>query len=368
MASTLRRLSRPQSLVSQVEQILREAVKRGRFPGNRMPPATELAEQMGVSRETVRLAQEALQREGLLVKYRRKGTLLEPPALELGREARRSTVVGYLQADYPSAHGPEEVTRATSGLLLQGALKEAGRAGYELVVRQSAHTEMDRAFEKLCAGTRLAGVIFASFGEEKLVRQALGAGLPTVLLDHDLNLPRVGTVREDSVQGARMAVEHLASIGHRRVAYANWRLADLNPWRRTGYRQGLRETGLPRRRAWELAAEITESGAAQLARDLLLLRPRPTALLCFNNTLARLVIEKLRRRGVRVPEDLSVVGGGGEPVGGLTCHQADWYAMGRRAVEVLVRAIDRGPGSSPEHHLFPYKLREGRTTAAPPAE
>jgi DNA-binding LacI/PurR family transcriptional regulator len=368
MAPPIRRLARPQSLVSQVEQILRDAVTRGKFPGNKMPPATELAEQLGVSRETVRLAQEALQRAGLLVKYRRKGTLLQPPALTLGRDSKRTTLVAYLQADYPSPHGQEEVTRTTSGLLLQGAMKEAGRAGYELVVRQAPHTEMDRAFEKLCSGARLAGVIFASFGEEKLVRQALGLGLPTVLLDHDLNLPRVGTVREDSVQGARLAVEHLASLGHRRIAFAHWRLADLNPWRRTGYRQGLRDLGLPRRRAWELSSEITESGAGVLVRDLLAMRPRPTGLLCFNNTLARLVIEKLRRRGVRVPEDMSVVGGGGESVGGLTCHQADWFAMGRRAVEVLVRAIDRGPGAPPEHEIFPYRLREGRTSAPPPRE
>jgi DNA-binding LacI/PurR family transcriptional regulator len=364
---SLGRLARTQTLVSQTEQALRRAIQRGAFPANRLPTAVELAEQLGVSRETVRLAQEALEREGLLVKYRRKGTLLQPPALEIRKSAARSTLLGYLQADYPASGGEvEEVTRATAGLMLQGAMREAGRSGFQLVVRHAPHIGMDKALQELCETTRLRGVIFASFGEEKLVRQALGLGLPVVLLDHDLNLPRIGSVREDSAQASRLAVKHLSSLGHRRIAYAHWHLADLNPWRIAGYRQGLREAGLPRRRAWELSAEITESGAARLAEELEGMEPRPTAVICFNNTLAHLLLERLRRRGLRAPEDLSVIGGGGEEVRGLTCHQADWYGMGRMAAQVLLRALKAPEGASPEHHVFPYVLQGGKTTAPPP--
>ncbi len=364
----LGRLARTQTLVSQTEQVLREAILKGRFPGNRLPTAVELADQLGVSRETVRLAQEALEREGLLVKYRRKGTLLQAPALQIRKGGARSTLLGYLQADYPSAHGEvEEVTRSIAGLMLQGALREAGREGFQVVVRHAAHVGMDEVLQDLSETTRLRGVIFASFGEEKLVRQALGLGLPVVLLDHDLNLPRIGSVREDSVQASRLAVEHFASLGHRRIAFANWHLADLNPWRITGYREGLREAGLPRRRTWELSVEITDSGAARLADGLLKMEPRPTAVICFNNTLAHLLLQRLRKRGLRVPEDLSVMGGGGEEVPGLTCHQADWYGMGRAAVQVLVRALKGADSRPPEHHVFPYTLRPGMTTAPPPA-
>ena len=87
----LGRLVRPQTLLSRTEQVLREAIQRGEFAGNRLPSAAELAEQLGVSRETVRLAQESLQREGLLVKYRRKGTLLQGPAMTLKGGSAKST-------------------------------------------------------------------------------------------------------------------------------------------------------------------------------------------------------------------------------------------------------------------------------------
>jgi|SRR5579862_6793507 len=364
----LGRLARPQSLLSRTEQVLRDAISRGDFPGNRLPSAAELAEQLGVSRETVRLAQDNLQREGLLVKYRRKGTLLQPPALTLTKRAVKSSLVGYLQADYPSRQPEDEaVIRTMSGLMLQGATREAGRAGCRLVVHHAPHTGMDAAIGSLMREAPVRGVIFASFGEEKLVRRTLGLGLPVVLLDHDLHLPSISTVREDSRQGTALAVAHLVRLGHRRIAYADWRLAELNPWRMVGYRKGLSEARLPRRRALELSAEITEPGAEVLVEKLLALRPLPTALICFNNSLARLAMERLRRRGVRVPEDLSVVGIGGEEVAGLACAQADWFAMGRKAVTLLLRAATAHRDREPEHCLFPYDIRPGKS-AAPPAK
>jgi LacI family transcriptional regulator len=362
--SPLSRLARPQTLLSQTEQVLRQAIARGEFTGNKLPSAQELAQQLGVSRETVRLAQEELQREGLLVKYRRKGTLIQPPPLTLAKRRSPSTLLGYLEADYSSPEGLDEgVTRATSGLMLQGAMREAGRAGFQLVVHHARDTDMERVLEQISREAPLRGVIFASFGEEKLVRRALGLGWPTVLLDHDLNLPRISTVREDSFQGAALAVGHLAGLGHRHIAYADWRRADLNPWRIMGFRKGLQEARLPRRRRWELSAEITPEGAKELTARLLELDPRPTALICFNNTLAHLAIERLARLRVRVPEDLSVMGIGGEEIAGLSFNQADWFAMGRCAVQVLLRALAAPERAKPENHLFPYTLYPGKTAA-----
>jgi DNA-binding LacI/PurR family transcriptional regulator len=223
---------------------------------------------------------------------------------------------------------------------------------------------MGKAFQQLQAEVRLRGMVFASYGEEKLLRRVAGLGLPTVLLDHDLNLPQIHSVRDDSYEGARQAIGYLAGLGHRRIAFAHWRHAELNPWRLKGYRQGLRDARLPRRRRWEVFTELTEAGAGQVVEQLLSLSPRPTAWFCFNNTLARLVIEELQRRGLRVPEDLSVMGGGGEEVPGLTCHQTDWYRLGRTAVQILLRSLDNPDTHVPEHHLLPHTLRRGRTTAA----
>jgi DNA-binding LacI/PurR family transcriptional regulator/DNA-binding transcriptional regulator YhcF (GntR family) len=363
----LARIPRPLSLTAQVEQILREAVAAGTFSGGRLPTEVELADRLGVSRETVRRATESLARDGLLVKYRRKGTFLSGPPPALRPRAEPATQIAYLQAEYGAGTGREEsVTRAISGAMLQGAIEEAAAAGCELVVRRAPALQMEEAFHQVHRAARLRGVIFASFGEEKLLRKAAGLGLPTMLLDHDLHLPQVGSVRDDSFQAARDAVAHLAGLGHRRIAFAHWYRTELNPWRLRGYRQGLADAGLPRRRAWEISVELTAAGAGAAVDAVLALSPRPTALMCFTNTFARQAIDELARRGLKAPDDISVMGGGGEDVPGLSGHQVDWHRMGRTAVQALLRMSDPGRPAAPEHHLAPAELRKGRTTAAPP--
>lgn len=365
-AAVLGRIVRPLPLAAQVEQLLRQALAAGRWADGRLPTEVELAEQLGVSRETVRLAAEVLQHEGLLVKIRRKGTFARTAQSALQLKPVESTLVGYLQADYQAAQGQEDaVTRAISGLMLQGALEETGRAGFKLVVQHAPHTQLSDVFQQLYQHSRPRGVIFASFGEEKLLRRVAGLGLPTVLLDHDLHLPQINSLRDDSFEGARQAVQYLAGLGHRRIAFALWRQTDLNPWRLEGYRHGLRDVGLPRRHQWEIPTELSEAGARHVVQQWLRLAPHPTALYCFNNTLARFVHAELQRQGAHVPRDVSVMGGGGEDVTDLTCHQADWYQMGRTAVQILFRAATDPEHHTPEHHLSPHTLRLGRTTNTP---
>lgn len=357
------RLDRPLTLTARVERALRQAIADGRFPGGRLPTEVELAEQLGVSRETVRLAAESLQREGLLVKIRRKGTFTQLPRLADELPAPSSHVIAYLQAGYRATHGQEEdVTRVVSGLMLQGAVEEAGSSGFRILAQYATHTQVGKAFQSIHQESRIRGVIFASFGEEKLLKRVAGLGLPIVLLDHDLHLPGVHSVRDDSFQGAHIAVLHLAKLGHRRIAYFNWRQTELNPWRLQGYRQGLREAGLKRQAKWELSVELTRAGAKQAVQELLEFSPRPSAVYCFNNTLARLVIEELSAKKIDVPTAMSVLGGGGEVSPGLTCHQADWHDLGRRSVAVLLKAMNSKEPIDSEHHLCPHTIREGETT------
>jgi DNA-binding LacI/PurR family transcriptional regulator len=325
----------------------------------------ELARQLGVGRETVRCAAEALQREGLLVKIRRRGTFTAPPRIALPAPVAAPAVLAYLQAEYWAASGQEEaVGRTISGAMLHGAMEEASRAGLELLVRRAPYTELGAIFRRLQQTTPIRGVIFTSYAEEKLLRRAVGLGIPTVLLDHDLKLPGISSVMDDSLEGARQAIQHLAGLGHRQIAFAHWHQSDLNLWRLRGYRQGLRDAGLPRRRQWEIATELTENGARRMVQEFLRLAPRPTALYCFNNTLARLAIEELRRH-CTVPGSVSVVGGSGEEVAGLTCHQADWYVLGRTAVASLLRGLSGSGKEAPEHFFLPHTFRVGETTAPP---
>lgn len=358
------RIERPLTLIAQAEQALRRAIDEDLFPGGRLPTAVELADQLGVSRETVRLALDTLQQEGILVKHRRRGTFVR--ASESPRTLQGTCkIVGYLQADYSGEDGRADViTRSTSSAIFDGALVEAGNAGYQLVARSSRISRLRQAYDDMSAQLRLSGVIFASVAEEKLLRRLGGRDVPVVLLDHDLNLPRVSSIQPDSFDRGRMAVEHLASLGHRQIALAHWHQQDLNPWLLRGYRETMRSHNFRCRRDWEVFVHISPDGAREAVDALLKTSPRPTAVICFSNALANFVIDAAAARGLRVPEDLSVIGGGGGDVVGLTCTQLDWYELGRAGMKLLLQAIDEQDAFEPRHEVVPYFLHQGRTCAA----
>jgi DNA-binding LacI/PurR family transcriptional regulator len=225
--------------------------------------------------------------------------------------------------------------------------------------------ETSKAMPRLSLDRSAVSCSRASIAEEKFLKRLSGLSIPAVLLDHDLNLPKVSSIRGDSMQNAQLAVQHLAELGHRRIACAQWQQADLNPWFSRGYREAMRQASLRRRQIWELSVKLNSTGAVEAVDQLMGMSPRPTAILCFNNTFASYLIAAAEQRGLVVPDDLSVIGAGGERVVGLTCNQLDWYTLGRNAARILQRSIVAGEEYHPEHCLIQYELELGGTTAPP---
>ncbi len=159
----------------------------------------------------------------------------------------------------------DAANRAISGLMSQGALEEAGAKGYRLVVQRTPHTHLREAFFELYQQTQISGVIFGSYGVDKLLRRIVGLGLPALLLDHDLHLARVNSsARRFPLRTARRAVQYLASIGHRahRVS-AHWQQNRF---------ESLATARLPRGTATRICHAIA---AGKSSREI---RPKPAAL------------------------------------------------------------------------------------------
>lgn len=362
-SGSLSGIQRPLSLVAQVERTLRTAIEDNVFPNGRLPTLLELADQLRVSRETVRLALESLQKEGLVVKHRRRGTFVRLSEVPTTLSRPRPKVLGYLLEDFDSVGNSEEiVSRPSSGPMLEGAIFEASRRGYQLVARSAKPYQLRETFDQMEASSPMCGVIFACVVEEKFLKGLSGRGVPSILMDHELHLPNVGSIRGDSEQNASLAIRHLAELGHRRIACAHWQQSDLNPWFIQGYRKGMRNAKLRCRRHWEMFIELSPTGAEEAVDHLLSLSPRPTAIICFHNTFANQFTAAALKRGLRVPDDISVVGCGGEEVVNLSCTQLDWQALGRTAVQMLLRAVDKDGAFESEHLLVPYQWREGCTT------
>jgi len=365
--ASLSGIHRPLSLVAQVERTLRTAIEKNIFPNGRLPTLLELADQLRVSRETVRLALESLQKEGLVVKRRRRGTFVRLPEVPAMLSRPRTKVLGYLLEEFEAVGDNEEVVaRPSCSPMLEGAIFEASQRGYQLNMRSAKPYQLRKTFDQMEASGPMCGVIFACVVEEKFLKSLSGRGIPAILLDHELHLPNVGSIRGDSEQNAGLAVKRLSELGHRQIACAHWQQSDLNPWFIQGYRKGMRDAELRRRRAWEMFIELSQKGAQDAVDQLLSLSPRPTAIVCFHNTFANQFVAAAWERGLRVPDDISVVGCGGEEVVNLSCTQLDWPGLGRTAVQMLLRAVDEDKDQAyePEHLLVPYEWREGGTTAS----
>ncbi len=222
-------------------------------------------------------------------------------------------------------------------------------------------------------GTQYAGLVFMGnlYRFEDFIRGAAArfAG-PKVLLDHFIAGLPAHSVQEDAEAGMRALVGHLLGLGHRTVAYLDmYRPAD-NPWKRAGINAALREAGLAELGPGMVAACRDSYGDVLTALDWFLeLAPRPTALVCFDDDRALMLMQAAAERGLRVPADLSIAGYGDTAVSRgqsriLTSVDIDPPGMGRKAAELVA-----GPAAAePVAVLMAPKLALRGSTAPPPGE
>ena len=116
-------------------------------------------------------------------------------------------------------------------------------------------------------------------------------------------------VRSENAEGAALAIRHLHTLGHRRIGYVAGPAENvLNRARRDGVTAELNKLGIPLNEKWDLPGDFSLEAGAQAANAWLSMSDRPTAIFCSSDILAIGLISELSRRGISVPDDLSVVG------------------------------------------------------------
>ncbi len=290
----------------------------------------------------------------------------QPDPQARGLAFRRSFLVGLIH-DNPNSQYVENVHLGILDAL-------AGR-GYELVIRpcdRRSPTFLDdmRGFvERL----RLFGVVLSpSVSEDdRLAKLLESADCPYVRIAcATLDKPTRLVLTHDA-HGAAAAARRLAQLGHRRIAYISgpplFRSAHE---RRAGFIAGLAEYGL------ELAPELTvpgaytyESGLAR-GRELLARPDRPTAIFAGNDEMASGVYGAAHELGIRIPDDLSIIGFDDAPIAtrmwpAMTSVRLPVREMGRAAAEKLfVKAKEAAKAPTSE---FTPALIERQSTAPPAA-
>ncbi|MEQ7005942.1 LacI family DNA-binding transcriptional regulator [Actinopolymorpha sp. B17G11] len=330
-------------------------------PSGRAPTIHDVAARCGVAASTVSRAFSRPERVNLATRQRILATAEEmgyrPNPIARALPSGRTRTLGLLVPD---------ITNPFFLDLIRGAERAAAAAGYTLVLAdtdESSETELT-AVRRLTRA--VDGYVLASSRlSDARLREAYATS-PLVVVNRRV-APLPG-VLIDSAHGTRAAAEHLASLGHERIAYlagprASW--SDQRRWR--ALQSVARRRGLSTVRIGPLAPTV-DAGVA--AADAIVLED-VTAAVTFNDLLAIGVLRRLRARGIGVPDQISVVGCD-DIFGADFCHPplttltAPIETAGRAAVDLLLGLLDTDRQGSGRDVVLPTRLTIRDSTGTAP--
>jgi LacI family transcriptional regulator len=272
----------------------------------------------------------------------------------------RTNVIGVLVADI----------EPFSAELLKGAARAIRDTGFELVIYSAGGRSGDRVGWERRYLSRLSGTLIDGAVLVTPTVVSVNYGAPIVSVDPHTGPPSLPTVDSDNLRGAQLATEHLIALGHRRIAMVTGR-PDLESAarRERGYRDALEAAGIPVDESLLKIGAYDAPTSAEAAHWLLTADDPPTAVFAANDVSAIATIEVAVRLGLRVPEDLSVVGFDNLPESAmcsppLTTVEQRMQEMGARAVELLVKLI-RGEQVEQTHIRLDTQLVVRGSTAEP---
>lgn len=265
--------------------------------------------------------------------------------------------------------------------LCAGVAAVTDQAGYGLLFVSPLHGSLVRAIHH----TTVDGFVAVGLSEDHPeVEQIRRAGMPMVLIDGGA-LPEHGSVESNDEVGARSAARHIVGLGHKDIVVVGmeppnmpglleYSLAPTEAVasrRLAGYRQGLELGGVKLADDHTVVGPATFEGGVAAFRRIWEDGLRPTAVLAMSDVMAIGVIWAVREVGMRVPEDVSVVGFDDADVAArssppLTTVHQPIRQKGEEAARLLLRMISRPDIERPQHTILETRLIIRASTAAPP--
>jgi DNA-binding LacI/PurR family transcriptional regulator len=252
-----------------------------------------------------------------------------------------------------------------------GGIEECALADNYSVILAASHGDPDREFRTVQSlhERRVDGVIVMASRVGVWYRSLL-AGLksPIVLINSHHRGEFSHSVRIDNVGAAKIATSHLVELGHRCIGYIGDEFGFQSDAERfSGYQKALKEAGLP----FDAGRVVYGDGTPVRGRDamfqLLSLEEPPTAVFCYNDREALGAMRAVRERGLRVPDDISIVGFDDlflssytDPP--LTTIKQPKHEMGRQATQMLFGLLS---GDKPQSQVSTGTLVVRQSTAPP---
>jgi LacI family transcriptional regulator len=266
-----------------------------------------------------------------------------------------------------------DITNPFYASLVSGIQQHALKSGHTMLLcmtegdpEQEEHY-LDLLRAKQVDGALVDGLVLPP---ERIAR-FVDEGFPIVCLDRDVYSPSVPLVQVDNRLGARLAIDHLLSLGHRRIAHVMGAQTRIAEERLDGYGASLAAVGLAVDGNLVARGGFTEEGGFTATKRLLEARAEPTAVFAANDLSALGAITAIAAHGLRVPADVSVVGFDDVRLASftsppLTTVQQPATEIGEHAARILLDLIQGRPPAQ-LRFLHTPRLIVRASTAPPPA-
>jgi len=254
--------------------------------------------------------------------------------------------------------------------LVEDLYEAAERQGYDVVLSAVTRTHDERRATETLVDFRCEALILLGPVAPAAQLAALGRQLPVVVIGRRVAGDGVDVVRSADADGVGQAIDHLAGLGHRAIAYVDGGRGAIASDRRRGYRTAMRRHRLGDH-VRVIAGDHTEAAGARAARQLLDDgEPLPSAVVAYNDHCALGLLDTLSRAGVEVPAEVSVVGYDDSSLSrlahvNLTTVSQDARGQAERALAAAVERLKDGRATHREVVLAPRLVVRG-TTGPPP--
>ena len=325
------------------------------------PTMRRIAGELGVSVMTV---SKVLNNHGDISEATRERVLAKIEELGYQRNAvarsltlRRSHTIGIVIPDLMHSFFVE---------IIAGIEPVASARGYGLLLCSSTEDPTkERAELEMLRSRQVDGIVLASadgLANEDLLRQLTGLGTAIVMIDRD-DHPKVECHRvlTDDLRVGMLATSHLVDVGRTSVAHISGPNIAHAKRREQGWRDTLEARGIDIRPEWHVEAGFMESDGYRAMKTLLAVRPRIDAVFAANDPAAIGAMKAIWEAGLRVPDDIAVVGVGDIAHGDLLkvpLTTVGWSRkeQGLNAAELLLNGLDRDQKDAPRRVIIPPRL------------
>ena len=279
---------------------------------------------------------------------------------------RRTGTIGVVVGDITNPFYPQ---------LLETLHNELALAGYRTILfNEQTDASVEQHVGDLVQGAAVDGLMYVSATLGSPLPGRGGRTLPVVLVNRYLDNAEVDFVVSDNRRGGEIVAEALVALGHRRIAVITGpENTTTSRDREQGFKEQLERSGVPLDETLRRVGQFSHASGYQWCLDLLAGEPRPTAVFAANDVIAFGALDAARRVGIRVPDELSIVGFDDIDMAGwegfsLTTVRQPLAEMGRAASKLLIDRIAGASDDPPQRRVFPVGLVRRETLGPAPAE